>query len=48
MVAERRRAVDDAAFDVAMEIAGEVVEEELQGAADDGIRLVTICVDQSI
>ena len=42
MAAERRRAIDDAAFDVAMEIVGEVVEEELEGAAEDGVRLVKI------
>ena len=38
MVAERKRAIDDAAFDVAMETVGEVVEEELEAAAEDGIR----------
>ena len=38
MAAERRRAIDDAAFDVAMETVGEVVEEELEAAAEDGIR----------
>ena len=40
LVAERKRAIDDAAFDVAMETVGEVVEEELEAAAVDGIRYV--------
>ena len=39
LAAERRRALDDAAFEVAVDVAGEVVEEELEGAAADGIRL---------